>query len=139
MATWTRNRLETGLALALGVGVLAVGSLVAFGPPAGADIFRSPIVQPASSRLKSCGTVKRHGVKWHVVARGVSCAFAKSWLPKMIAAREREPGLWNGPRGWLCSKKHRFPHGGPHGRPAGPLVSGQCAKAGGFQIGWHRV
>lgn len=139
MAICGGARLHAGLAVGLGVGALALGSLVAFGPPAGADVFRTPIVQPASSLPKSCGTVKRGGVRWQVVARRVSCAYSKSWLSRMIAAPEREPGLWNGPPGWLCSKRHRFPHGGPHGAPAGPLVSGQCAKAGGFQMGWHRA
>jgi hypothetical protein len=67
----------------------------------------------------------------------VSCAYAKSWLPKMIAAREREPGSWDGPPGWLCSKMHQYPHG-LHG-PRGPIVSGKCIKDGGFAMGWDRV
>src|SRR6202022_3222910 len=98
--------LRAGLALALGV--LALGSPVAFRPPAGADVLRTPVARHAPSLPKSCGTVKRNGVKWQVVGRGVSCAYSKSWLSRMIAAPVREPGLWNGPPGWLCSKKHQF-------------------------------
>jgi hypothetical protein len=89
--------------------------------------------------LKECGTVKNKGVKWRVVAHGVSCGFAKSWLPKMVAAREREPGVWTGPPGWICSKRHKFPHGGPHGKPAGPLISGNCVARPKREMAWHRV
>ena len=107
--------------------VLATVSLAALGSSASA------------LTLTNCGTVKNNGVKWRVAAHGVSCAFAKSWLPKMVAAREREPGLWNGPPGWLCSKKHQFPHRGPQGKPAGRLVSGNCIKRPMREMAWKRV
>jgi hypothetical protein len=139
MATWTRDRLGAGLALALSVGVLALGSLVAFGPPAGADVFRTLIGQPASSLTKSCGKVKRNGVKWHVVARGVSCTFSKSWLSRMIAARERERSLWNAPPAGSAPRSTDSPTAAGTARPPARSSAANAPRPGGFQMGWHRV
>jgi hypothetical protein len=56
-----------------------------------------------------CKSFVYKGDYWQESVRGVSCAFANGWFPKMYAAHSQLGGKWNGPAGWICIKVQRDP------------------------------
>jgi len=56
-----------------------------------------------------CKSFVYKGDYWQESVRGVSCAFANGWFPKMYAAQSQPGGKWNGPAGWICIKVQRDP------------------------------
>ena len=63
----------------------------------------------AAAAPKKCEPSVYMGYRWAVAAQGVSCLFAKTWLPDMYNAHSQPGGKWNGPAGWLCIKVERDP------------------------------
>ena len=58
---------------------------------------------------KNCVPSVYMGNRWAVAAQGVSCLYAKTWLPDMYAAPSAPGGVWKGPPGWFCVKVQRDP------------------------------
>jgi len=63
----------------------------------------------AAAAPKNCEPSVYMGYRWAVAAQGVSCLYAKTWLPDMYAAPSAKGGAWKGPAGWICIKVQRDP------------------------------
>ena len=91
----------------------------------------------AAPAAKHCGTAKAKGFTWKIGARGVSCSYAKSWLPKMLKAHQTPGGSWSGPSGWTCVRYHQIKAKEPTG--SGPIKKGLCGTKSGQEMVWERV
>jgi len=84
----------------------------------------------ASAAPKTCQPSIYAGQQWAVAARGVSCLYAKTWLPDMYKARSLPGGKWTGPPGWICVKIER---------DTKHVSRGVCVAAGGREMAWMLI
>jgi hypothetical protein len=84
----------------------------------------------AAAAPKNCVPSVYMGSRWAVAAQGVSCLYAKTWLPKMYAAPSAPGGKWSGPAGWICVKVQRDP---------GHVTRGVCETATHKLMAWKVI
>jgi hypothetical protein len=84
----------------------------------------------AAAAPTNCVPSVYKGSRWAVAAQGVSCLYAKTWLPKMYAAPSQPGGKWNGPAGWICIKVQRDP---------GHVTRGECGTKTHKLMAWKVI
>ena len=109
--------------------------LVSLAVGAGTAQARPGASSPTASQLTACiatGAPWRRGTargnKYVITRRNVSCAFAKTWVPRLSARRvSRTAQSIPGPRGWICIAT------APLG---GKAAIGACGRGGATGFGW---
>jgi hypothetical protein len=109
--------------------------LVSLAVGAGTGQARPGVASPTASQLTPCIATgrawsrgPRHGNKYVITRRNVTCAFAKTWVTRLSGRRATHPAQSiPGPRGWICIVTAPY---------NGRATIGACGRGSGTGFGW---